>query len=50
MNVEKADLPSKRARGCRQFLKRRKSKSERRKFKKDPERIPTYGRYSGWAS
>lgn len=45
-----ADWHSKRATSHRQFLKRQKSRSERRRAKRDPETLPGYGRYTGWQS
>lgn len=45
--IEKADVPS--TKGKRD-LKKDKNRAERRAAKKDPETVPSYGKYSGWQS
>ena len=52
--VEKADLNKfgkrrDRFKG-RRYLKKRKTRMERREANRDPETLPTYGRYRGWES
>jgi len=47
-NTKQADGKSKRGDGYHQFIKRRKSRIERRKAKLNPSCQPTYGKYAGW--
>jgi hypothetical protein len=43
--VEKADVI-----GHKSYYKKRKNRAERRNARRNPECVPGYGRYRGWAS
>jgi hypothetical protein len=47
---EQADGCGRRRTSYRQFLKRTKARTERRRARLNPECLPAYGRYHGWQS
>lgn len=47
-SIEQADDHPKRPRLYHRFIKRKKSRAERRRAKANPECTPCYGRYRGW--
>jgi hypothetical protein len=47
-SCEQADGRSRHPNGYHKFLKKRKSRIERRKAKANPECLNGYGRYKGW--